>query len=51
MKKEYVILEFGGDPNHHADCPIGNSAIAQEFMNQLQRNFMDGSRVVKGISD
>ena len=26
-------LNFGGDADHHADCPIGNLAIAQEIMN------------------
>ena len=41
-------LDFGSDPDHHADCPIGNPTITQQIMNGLWWNFMEGSEVVKG---
>ena len=28
-------LHFGGDPNHHVDCPVGNLAITQQIMNRF----------------
>ena len=25
-------LNFGGDPDHHVNCPIGNPSITQQIM-------------------
>ena len=34
-------LNFGGDPDHHADCPIGDPVITQQnlssFFNEIIR--------------
>ena len=32
-------LDFGIDPDHHADCPIGNLAITQQIMSKFDDIF------------
>ena len=36
-------LDFGSDPDHHADCPIGNLAITLQLMSKFWWNFQDNS--------
>ena len=35
MKVYGGAVNFAGDPNHHADCPIGNLTITQQIMRGL----------------
>ena len=30
------LLNFGGDPDHHVDCPTGSVAFSQKVMDRLQ---------------
>ena len=39
-------LDFGGDPDHRADCPIGNPAITQQIMSGFWWNFQDSSAII-----
>ena len=32
-------LYVGGDPDHHADCQIGNPAITQHMMSDFDETF------------
>ena len=34
-------LNFGGNPDHHADSPVGHSTITEQIMNRLWWNFQD----------
>ena len=43
-------LHFGGNPDHHADCPIRNLAIAQQIAitSGICWNFQDSSAMIQG---
>ena len=44
--KGNIWLNFGGDPDHHADYPIKNPAITQQIMGGLWWNFQDSSAMI-----
>ena len=44
-------LDFGSDPDLHADCPVGNPAITQQIMNGFLWNFQDSSTMMPGTVD
>ena len=33
--REVNRLNFLGDPDHHADCPVGTPALTQQIMSGL----------------
>ena len=37
---------FGGYPDHHADSPVGNSAITQQIMSGFWWKFQDSSAMI-----
>ena len=41
-------LNFCGNPDHHADCPIGNQAITQQIWADFDQNFQDSSAMIEG---
>ena len=45
--KRNKSLNLGGDPGHHADCPIGNLAILLTNYKQIWMNFQDSSAVIQ----
>ena len=40
-------LDFGSDPDHHADCPIENVAISQQITSTFSWNFQDISAMIQ----
>ena len=34
---KHKCLNFSGDPDHHTDCPIGNTAIAANYKGILMK--------------
>ena len=40
-----IWLNFGGDPNHHADCPIGNLVFTQQIVSGF---FKDSPGMMQG---
>ena len=36
---ERNVIKFGVDPYHHANCPIGNPAITQQIMTDINESF------------
>ena len=44
-------IDFGSDPDHHADCPIKNAAIIQQIMSGFWWNFQYTSAMIQGTID
>ena len=40
--KRNVKLYFGGNPDHHTDCPISNPVITQKVMNGYDNEINGG---------
>ena len=46
--KRNKLLNFGGDLDHHADCPIKTLAITQQVISGFWWNFQDSSTTIEG---
>ena len=44
-------LGFGSNPDHYADCSIGNKAITQQIVKGVWWNCQDSSAKLQGALD